>query len=171
MRNDFQIRILQVCLVVRDVEKVVRHFEDLLGVGPFSVYTVDSKEMPGVTYRGLPGDYCVKVAMTKVGGGVIELIENQRGKNIYTEFLEKHGEGIHHIGLITDNFEPMMKNFQRRGLEPSLDGPIVGQTTGRFTYFDTEPRVGGILELLDVPEDILNRWGFESPRAVQEKLT
>jgi methylmalonyl-CoA/ethylmalonyl-CoA epimerase len=168
MRNDFQIRILQVCVVVKDVDAAVGNFEELLGIGPFAVYTVDSKDMPGVTYRGLPGDYRVKVAMTKVGGGVIELIENQRGANIYTEFLAKHGEGIHHIGLITDDFEPIFKNFCDRGLQPSLDGPIVGKTMGRFTYFDTEPRVGGILELLDVPGDVLQKWGFGSAAPVQE---
>jgi methylmalonyl-CoA/ethylmalonyl-CoA epimerase len=167
MHNDFRIGILQVCVVVRDVDKAVRHFEELLGIGPFAVYTVDSSDMPGVTYRGEPGDYRVKVAMTRVGGGVIELIENQRGVNIYTEFLEKHGEGIHHIGLITEDFESMLKNFEAHALKPSLDGPIVGDRMGRFTYFDTEPRVGGILELLDVPGDVLKKWGF-GPRPNQE---
>jgi len=168
MRNDFKIGILQVCVVVKDVEKAVRNLEELLGIGPFAIYVVDSKDMPGVTYRGQAGDYRVKVAMTKVGGGVIELIENQRGSNIYTEFLERHGEGIHHIGLITDDFESAFKNFEGRGLEPSLDGPIVGKSTGRFTYFDTEPRMGGILELLDVPADVLEKWGFESTRPTQQ---
>ncbi len=168
MRNDFKIGILQVCVVVKDVEKAVRNFEELLGIGPFAVYTVDSKDMPGVTYRGQAGDYRVKVAMTKVGGGVIELIESQRGSNIYTEFLARHGEGIHHIGLITDDFESAFKNFENRGLRPSLDGPIVGKTNGRFTYFDTESRVGGILELLDVPADVLESWGFESTRPIQQ---
>jgi hypothetical protein len=168
MRNDYKIGILQVCVVVRDVEKAVRHFEELLGIGPFAIYSVSSDDMPGVVYRGLAGDYKVKVAMTKVGGGVIELIENVRGKNIYTEFLEKHGEGIHHIGLVTEDFESIFKNFANRGLKPSLDGPIVGKTMGRFTYFDTEPHVGGILELLDVPGDTLERWGFASGCLPQE---
>jgi methylmalonyl-CoA/ethylmalonyl-CoA epimerase len=169
MHNKFKIGILQVCVVVRDVQKAVEHFEELLGVGPFATYTVDSADMPGVTYRGLAGDYRVKVAMTKVGGGVIELIENQRGLNIYTEFLEKHGEGIHHIGLISDDFESMFRNFEDHGLKPSLDGPIVGDRVGRFTYYDTEPQVGGILELLDVPTDVLKKWGFER-KPTQETL-
>jgi methylmalonyl-CoA/ethylmalonyl-CoA epimerase len=167
MRNQFKIGILQVCVVVRDVQKAVKHFEELLGISPFAIYAVDSADMPGVTYRGLAGDYRVKVAMTKVGGGVIELIENQRGSNIYTEFLEKHGEGIHHIGLISGDFESLFRNFEKHGLKPSLDGPIVGERMGRFTYYDTEPQVGGILELLDVPGDVLKKWGFD-PMPAQE---
>ena len=149
MRNDFQIRILQVCLVVRDVEKAVRHFEDLIGVGPFSVYTVDSKEMPGVTYRGLPGDYCVKVAMTKVGGGVIELIENQRGKNIYTEFLEKHGEGIHHIAVQVDDCAAALAQLKAAGVRTVDDSPRPGARGSKVAFVHPSATGGVLLELVE----------------------
>jgi hypothetical protein len=156
MPNNF---ILQISLIVRDVPKAVQQYEELLGIGPFSVFTVDTRELPGVTYRGQPGDYRVRVGMARAGTGIIELIESQRGSSIYSEFLEKHGEGLHHIGLILEDFSSIDKNLVNHGLKPSQDGPIVGkERVGRFTYFDTEPQLGAILELLDVPEDIWVKW-------------
>jgi len=164
MPDKMKISILQVSVIVKNLEAAMQRYTSLLGIGPFCVYTVDTSEVPGVTYRGQRGDYKVRVGMAKVAGAVIELIEQQRGESIYTEFLRKHGEGVHHIGLIVDDMKEAFKQFAGHGFTtPSQDGPIVNEKPkrdGRFTYFDTEQKFGTTLELLDVPDNILASWGF-----------
>ena len=67
---------IQVCVIVKNLKEAMGRYHSLFGIGPFEVYTVDTKELPGVTHRGQPGDYRVTVAMAKIGTGMLELLES-----------------------------------------------------------------------------------------------
>ena len=54
--------IRQVSIAVKDLEAAMDHFVSI-GVGPFMVYEVDTRDLPGVVYRGQPADYKVRAAM------------------------------------------------------------------------------------------------------------
>ena len=145
---------LQVCVIVKDLKEAMDRYHSLFGIGPFEVYTVDTRELPGVTYRGQPGDYRVTVAMGKIGTGMLELLESERGETIYKEFLDKHGEGVHHIGFFVDQDHNRVCNtLIDEGFPHTQGGPILGENRdGRFDYFDTEKKLGTTIELLDFPE-------------------
>jgi methylmalonyl-CoA/ethylmalonyl-CoA epimerase len=146
--------ISQICIVTRNLERTMKKYVSL-GVGPFRVYSMDTRKMTGVTYRGKPADYSLKVAWAKLGSWTLELIEPTRGVNIYTEFLEKHGEGIQHLGIYVDDYDAAFGELIRREYKQIQGGPIDGiDKTGRFDYFETEKEYGTILELLDMPENI-----------------
>ena len=91
------------------------------------------------------------------------LYENQRQENnpelkylIFTEFvptqkmlrefLEQHGEGVHHIACMGTgaNYEENLENFEKMGLEPLMSGAI-GDTI-KFYYLDSEPLLKIVLE-------------------------
>ena len=131
---------IQVCVIVKDLREAMDRYHSLFGIGPFEVYTVDTKELPGVTYRGQPGDYRVTVGMGKIGTGVLELLECERGETIYKEFLDKHGEGVHHIGFFVDqDHDRACNTLIDEGFPHTQGGPILGENRdGRFDYFDTE---------------------------------
>jgi methylmalonyl-CoA/ethylmalonyl-CoA epimerase len=94
--------------------------------------------------------------MAKVGGAVLELLENVMGQTIWKDFYEKHGEGLHHIGLFVKNFPAALSAFTDRGFKVTVDGPIAGKDrTGRFTYLETEKRMGTMFEIMDLPEDLM----------------
>lgn len=146
--------ICQMCLVTKDLKSTMQHYVSL-GIGPFKVYSMDTRDMKGVTYRGEPADYSLNVAWAQLGSWSFEIIEPKRGKNIYTEFLEKHGEGIQHLGIYVDDYDAAYAEFVKQGFMQIQGGPIDGvDRTGRFDYFETEARYGTILELLDVPADL-----------------
>jgi hypothetical protein len=146
--------ICQICIVTRDLKSMMRHYS-ALGVGPFRVYSMDTRKMEGVTYRGEPADYALYVAWAELGSWTFEIIEPTRGKSIYAEFLERHGEGIQHLGIYVKDYQAAYNEFLNQGFEQIQGGPIDGiDRTGRFDYFDTEDRYGTILELLDMPEDL-----------------
>jgi 4-hydroxyphenylpyruvate dioxygenase-like putative hemolysin len=82
--------------------------------------------------------------MSKVGDVQIELVQPLEGNSIFKEFLEKRGEGIHHLKYTVSDPEQVLERLRKEGIEILQSGKL-GQ--GAFYYLDTESRLGFILEL------------------------
>ena len=139
--------IVHVCLVVRDVEKTAKTFVEKLGIGPFRIRILHSPASRA-SVRGEPVEYKLKFAHAKVGPIYLELVETLEGKSIYQEFLQKHGEGIHHIGVPTPlPFDAELEKWEKLGIKPlqvnRQDDPEEG-----WAYMDTRGLVGFIVEVL-----------------------
>lgn len=139
--------IVHVCIVVRNVEKTAKALSKKFGIGPFEIR---QKTYPKshATMRGEPVEYTLKFAYSKVGTIVLELVETISGKTSYQEFLEEHGEGIHHIGFPTPlSFDEELEKWKKQGIEAiqisRLDDPEEG-----WAYMDTHPIAGFIMEIL-----------------------
>jgi methylmalonyl-CoA/ethylmalonyl-CoA epimerase len=156
--EDMQCEKVQVCVVVENLDEAMKRYTDVMGVGPFLIYTVDSQQL-GVTREGQPSKYKIRVAMANLGGAVLELLENIEGQTIWKDFYDKHGECMHHIGLFVKNYPAALAAFTGRGFKITVDGPIESPVrTGRFTYLETEGRLGTTIELLDFPEDMMSAF-------------
>ena len=143
--------VVHVCLVVRDVEKTAKTFGDKFGIGPFEV-RLKHYPLSKADLRGQPVEYTLKFGYAKVGPIVLELVETVKGETIYNEFLEKNGEGIHHIGFPTPlPFDSELEKWRRNGIQPlqvsRLDNPEEG-----WAYMDTQGLVGCILEILSLKQ-------------------
>jgi len=133
----------QLGYVVGNVDKACEFYESTYGVGPFNI--VDEVDIEGVMLRGEPISTKIKVAFAKSNGIELEFIEPLEGENLYTEFLEAKGEGIHHLGFVVDDMNAWKKDFASKGFEP-----IFHRDMGvmEFAYFDTSMLGGLMLELL-----------------------
>jgi methylmalonyl-CoA/ethylmalonyl-CoA epimerase len=133
----------QLGFVVRDIEKTCKHYETVFGTGPFS--PVIDVDMDGALLRGTPVKTKIKVAFVQSGGVQIELIQPVEGHNVYTEFLETKGEGIHHLGYQIDDIVAAKAAFRSKGLEPVFcrDMGVM-----EFAYYDTAESGGLMLEFL-----------------------
>ena len=144
--------ICQVGMVVKDLEASMKKLKSL-GVGPWKVFNFDASKVPGTLYRGEPATFKLRVATVQLGSWELELLQPVEGESIYKEFLEKRGEGLHHLGIFFDNaqdYEAAYTEFIRRGFKPLMGGPIPGDVRdGRFDYFETEAEMGTVLELVD----------------------
>jgi len=138
--------LFQVGIVVKDLDGSIRQWESILGVGTWSVVEVDSSTTE-MTYYGKPVQHSFKAAFTTVGSMMIELIQPLEGEGIYRDFLNEHGEGIHHLGHVrVDNVDEAVKALQNAGF-PFMEG---GRTPiHRWAYVDTTKALGHILELSD----------------------
>jgi hypothetical protein len=139
--------IVHVCIVVRNVEKTAMNLVEKYGIGPFEIR---QKTYPksNASLRDEPVEYTLKFGYSKVGSIILELVETIKGKTIYNEFLEIHGEGIHHIGFPTPlPFEIELKKWKEQGIKAlqvsKLDDPEEG-----WAYMDTQSDVGFIMEIL-----------------------
>ena len=134
----------QIGVVVRDVRKAADYYSSLFGIGPFTVYEfVPEKHwyMEELTYS--------KITMGKAMWGNIELelIQPMEGKSLHQDFLDRHGEGLQHLGFFVSDFEERVEAFLQAGFKPVLRGetyvePYKGYL--KACYFDTQ-KVGGVL--------------------------
>ena len=92
---------IQIALVVDDIEASMDAWCKLFNVPRPSVRITEPKPNPNETYRGQTACYGLKFAVIdcKDRGFVIELHEPDENPSTFREFLDKHGNGVHHIGF------------------------------------------------------------------------
>jgi len=142
----------QVALVVRDVEATMRWYADEIGIGPWRVALLEPPRLTDMRVRGEPVEYSFKYAVAWTGDTMWEIIEPVDGPSIYKEFINDHGEGVHHILVKHDglDFDTALEQFADRGCTPAMEGRI-GDI--RFAYLESEGPLKTTLEIIDRPPD------------------
>jgi methylmalonyl-CoA/ethylmalonyl-CoA epimerase len=135
-------KVNQVGIVVRDMDKAIKNYWEIFGISFPKVVVPDYFNR---VYRGKPENFRMKIGLAIMGELQIELIQPLEGKTIYGEFLEKWGDGIHHLGFDLNNLDERVAAFQKLGIGVLMSGERVG---GKFAYMDTEGTVGIIIELI-----------------------
>ena len=138
--------ILELCQVVTDLDKALAHWTQLLGAGPFFVF--DVPVLPGQLYRGAPTAVSMKVGFGFSGGLLIELLQQTNdGPSVFTEMLDAHGEGYHHV-MLRIPYDAGVERFSRHGHEIAFSGAM--PSGERFCLFDTRAAGGGYVELMEI---------------------
>ncbi len=138
-------RVVQVGIVVRSIERSIGVWENLLGVKASNIVETEPHEKTGMKYRGKAAEGRAKLAFLQLENITIELIEPVGGPSTWREFLEKHGEGIHHIAFNVRDMESVKSNLRGMGIEIEQEG---GFTGGSYAYTDPKSPLGIIIELL-----------------------
>jgi len=137
-------QVLQICVVVTSLERAMRRYEALLGLGPWQVSELGPPTLR-TSLRGVKQPYSMKIALAQAGGVQWELIQPLEGPSIYKEFLAQRGEGLHHIAVATDNHDESVRAFEKHGIGVAMDGRREDGTG--YTYMDTQDALGFVLEL------------------------
>src|SRR5579872_609281 len=104
MLTDGITRIDHVAIVVRDLDSSLRFYRDTLGIMPSRVIDFPSE---GVKIAFLP--------MGGPDGSEIELLEPASAETSTARFLEKRGEGLHHICLEVPDIARALAELQAEG--------------------------------------------------------
>jgi len=150
--SSFQITAVnQVGFVVKDIDKAMAAYARV-GVKPWRVYTYGAPLVKNITYRGRPGNWRFRIALVDVGGFSLELIQPLSGESIYSEFLEKHGEGgIQHLGVVVENLDRVVDEARRSGYEVIQSGQGHGvRGDGKFAYLSTQDDLFTVYELIEL---------------------
>ena len=137
-------KIIQIAQVVRDIDKTMKKYHEILGIGPWSVYTFAPPALRECTFKGKPSDATWLLSLVWVGDTQLELIQPLSGETVYTPYLEKKGEGIHHIKEWVDDCAAAVEEYRKKGIEVIQSGKYDGD---EFYYLDTEPQLGILYEL------------------------
>ena len=127
----------QVGIVVKDVETVARSFWNILGIGPWKVYSLEAPQLYDHMYYGKPAWHKAKIAQAQVGAVQLELYQPVEGDSICTDFLKKRGEWMHHISMFVDDADATAAELVKEGF-PCLESGRYGNN-GAFYYIDTKP--------------------------------
>lgn len=94
-------------------------------------------------------DQKVKVAFFKVGETKIELVQSTSSDSNISKFIEKKGEGIHHIALNVDNIETALKNLKENGIRLIDEKPRIGADDKKIAFLHPKSSKGVLIELVE----------------------
>jgi methylmalonyl-CoA/ethylmalonyl-CoA epimerase len=152
--------VLQLGIVTGDLDRAMRVWTEKYGVGPWQVSVYDRSNMSDWTVDDGPPEFEMRSAIAKLGGFMIELIQPTKGESTWSASLSRHGgaDHIHHI-LCTyadDDFETTLDDFSRKGVQAVQTGHQ-GASGIRWAYLDSQPELGCLLELVQVPGGLPSR--------------
>lgn len=125
--------IRQLGYVVRDIEAAMRHWIDVLGVGPW--YYVDRLPVTDFQYRGNPSDVHASIAIANSGAAQIELIQQRNdAPSMYLDFLAEGREGLQHVSTWPVDYDGVVKAALAAGHKMGQSGT---SPRGPFAYFET----------------------------------
>jgi 4-hydroxyphenylpyruvate dioxygenase-like putative hemolysin len=131
-------------VVVRDMDKAVKYYSSIFGLGPFTVYEFEPEKH---WFMEEPSPLKLMLGKAMWGNIELELIQHLEGKAVHKEFLDTHGEGLQHLGFLVPNYEEMFDKFKKAGFMPLMRAETYVETYKgnlKACYFDTR-RVGGII--------------------------
>lgn len=139
--------VCQVAIVVKDIEAKAKAWAQLLGVDPPAWNLTDTADKSHISYLGGATEARAKLAFFQIGPQVrLELIEPVGRPSTWGQFLDAHGEGIHHVAFFVKGMDEVLLKLEGVGLKAVQRGDYKG---GRYAYVDGEAQLAAILELLE----------------------
>jgi 4-hydroxyphenylpyruvate dioxygenase-like putative hemolysin len=135
----------QIAVVVRDIDKAIDAYSELLGVPKPNVIITDPDAGRDV-YRGKSTRAQAKLAFFELGQVSLELIEPVGTDSVWYEVLAEKGEGVHHIAFNIQGTGEVTASLADHGMPVIQQGHYTG---GMYTYVDSEAKLGVMLELLE----------------------
>ncbi len=143
----------QVAYVVTDLDAAVRSWADVLGVGPWQVWTMAAPTLLDQVYCGGPASFGFRHALATSGHLQFELVEPMYGPGVFADHLREHGPGAHHIGRIVDDHPAAAAELLDRGFVALQSGRFGASADGLFAYFAPPGGVGTTVELISPPSE------------------
>lgn len=128
-------RIDHIGIAVRSAQERLKFYKGFLGL-----QVTDIEELPD---RGL------RVYFVKVGDTRIELLEPMSDNSEVSGFLEKKGEGIHHIAFNVVGIDDAVRLAKESGLQPLSEEPKMGAGNTRVLFLHPKTTGGVLVELVE----------------------
>lgn len=119
-------------IAVRSLEERIPFYRDVLALGAPEIEEVPEQK--------------VRVAMFHTGAGRLELLEPTDPESPIAKFMEKNGEGIHHVALGTTDIEGSIHAVEETGLRMIDSVPREGAEGARIAFVHPKSSGGVLLE-------------------------
>ena len=140
---------IQINIIVRDIETAAEKWAQVLGVEKPEIRLTHLEGGQNYTYRGNPVSCELLVAVIPMNGFVLELHQPAGGPSTFQEFLDKHGNGVHHIGFETgDDRDNVIDHLKDLGFDTNRTLGIYPGSS--WTIVDTEDILGVNLNIKPV---------------------
>ena len=132
-------RIDHIAIVVRDLDAALRVYRDVLGLPLERIEEVPAEKVK-VAFLPLPE-----------GDGEVELVQPTADDTGIARFLEKRGEGMHHICFEVDDIQAAMAQMATNGLQILEDRPRLGSQGQKYVFIHPKTAHGVLIELYERP--------------------
>ena len=137
--------VYHIAIAVKDIAEVEKLYENALGLK--------------VSHRETVEEHGVKAIMLQPesGGTAIELLEPIGKDSPISKFLEKRGEGVHHICFKVDDIESSIKRLKDKGIKLIDESPRPGADGTKVAFIDPKALNGVLIELAELPKNDIRR--------------
>lgn len=122
-------------IAVRSIDRALEFYRDALGAGPVRRARVEPEK--------------VEAAILPAAGGRIELLEPTSPDSVIARFLERRGEGMHHLALQVEDIEAAAAAVRRSGRRLVVDKIQIGAEGYRYVFVHPDCTGGVLLELVE----------------------
>jgi methylmalonyl-CoA/ethylmalonyl-CoA epimerase len=128
-------RVEHIGIAVRSLTESNLTYEKLLGIAPYKTEIVESEQ--------------VKTSFFSVGENKIELLEPVSAESAIGKFIEKRGEGIHHVAFAVENIRAEMKRLKDAGFTLLNEVPKRGADNKWVCFVHPKNAHGVLIELCE----------------------
>ncbi|MBI3586389.1 MAG: methylmalonyl-CoA epimerase [Ignavibacteriales bacterium] len=126
-------KIAHIGVAVKDIKASTKLFRKLFGKAP------DHTE-------SLP-EYKVHTVMFEIGHSSIELTEATDAESPIARFIEKRGEGVHHVSFVVDDIEKEIARLKQQGFQMIDDKPRLGADNYYVAFLHPKSTNGVLVEI------------------------
>lgn len=133
------LKVEHIGIAVRSLSQSVPLFEKLLSAGCYKTETVDSEK--------------VNTAFFQKGETKIELLESSNVDGVIQKFIDKKGEGLHHIAFEVADIKAEMERLQHEGFILLNEEPKSGADNKLVCFLHPKTTNGVLIELCQERKD------------------
>ncbi|GIN38300.1 MULTISPECIES: methylmalonyl-CoA epimerase [Heyndrickxia] len=122
-------------IAVHSIEDVLPFYTETLPFTCLHIEEVDSEK--------------IRVAFIDAGNVKIELLEPLNESSTITKFLEKRGQGIHHIAFGVEDINSRMKELKEKGIKMIQEQPKLGAGGAQVAFLHPKSGHGVLYELCE----------------------
>jgi methylmalonyl-CoA/ethylmalonyl-CoA epimerase len=124
-----------IAIAVDKLDEALRIYQDILGLKLQKTMIFENQK--------------VKIAFFSVGETKVELLEPTAQESPVAKFIEKRGEGIHHIALKVTNIEALLKQLKEKGITLVDEKPRTGAEGGKVAFLHPKSLKNVLIELCE----------------------
>ena len=122
-------------IAVKSLNEAIKFYENVLGLKCYSIEEVKDRK--------------VKTAFFKIGESKIELLESTEPDGPIGKFIEKRGEGIHHIAYAVDNLKETLNEIENKSIKLIDNQPGKGAQGLDIAFLHPKSTFGVLIELCE----------------------
>jgi len=122
-------------IAVKELDSAVKLYEDLLGIKCYKI-----EEVP---------DQKVRTAFFRIGETKIELLESTDPEGPISKFIDKRGEGLHHIAFAVKELEEQLKKAKKANIRLINEIPQKGADGLDIAFIHPKSTSGVLIELCE----------------------
>ena len=128
-------KIEHIAIAVKNLDESIKFYEDIFALKCYAIEKIENQK--------------VTTAFFQIGDTKIELLESTDTDGPVAKFIEKKGEGIHHIAFAVKNIEEKLEEIESKGIKLIDSKPRKGAENLEIAFLHPKYTHGVLIELCE----------------------